>query len=665
MIKKTLYTLLFVLLLSNINAQEVITGLHNNAVIKANIITGTKSTKAVDTYVTLPFFDDFSSEESLPNSSLWNDKEVYINNSYAINPISIGVATLDAIDENGDIHENANSFPFESDHLTSQFIRLDSVFLPTKRAIKISDSLYLSFFYQPQGLGNAPQLGDSLVLEFLAVNENDTIFVEADPDADPPVIADTIVYEGWNHIWSSAGNTFEEFRSQTGSDFKQINIPITDSIKFFNKNFRFRFKNYASLTNNNQISWQSNVDQWNIDYVYLNINRSNIDTVYRDITFANTAPSFLAKYESMPYWQYSANFIDEMAKKINMKITNLDNTPHNATYKYNIYNSNGDLIKSYYPGVYTVSPFIESGYLNYAPFSTPPVNLFLPIGNTELHYTIEHIISGDETINNTQNDTLTREQILSNYYAYDDGSAEAGYGITPAGGQVAYRFTLNTPDTLRAVQMFFNKTWHDGNEQYFRLTVWDDNNGKPGNIIYASKPILPEFSETLNGFTTYYITDKYVAFTKKNTSFYVGWQQSTEETINIGYDFSRNSSSNTFYNTSGQWIESSYSGSLMIRPVFGAKIVNYDIATEPSKKASIKISPNPANGNTIRISLPEEETNTSVLTTAIYDITGKMIYNRDYTTQVSTINFDKGIYIVVLSNTQTGERYTNKLIITQ
>ncbi len=41
------------------------------------------------------------------------------------------------------------------------------------------------------------------------------------------------------------------------------------------------------------------------------------------------------------------------------------------------------------------------------------------------------------------NDTITRYQVFNNYYAYDDGTAEAGYGLSgegTAGAAVAYRF---------------------------------------------------------------------------------------------------------------------------------------------------------------------------------------------------------------------------------
>ena len=47
----------------------------------------------------LPFFDDFSASHIYPDSSKWSDRYAYINNSCGKNQISIGVATLDALDQ--------------------------------------------------------------------------------------------------------------------------------------------------------------------------------------------------------------------------------------------------------------------------------------------------------------------------------------------------------------------------------------------------------------------------------------------------------------------------------------------------------------------------------------------------------------------------------------
>ena len=41
---------------------------------------------------------------------------------------------------------------------------------------------------------------------------------------------------------------------------------------------------------------------------------------------------------------------------------------------------------------------------------------------------------------------------MKNYIAYDDGTAEAGYGLVNAkSGKVAVQFQLNTKDTLSAI----------------------------------------------------------------------------------------------------------------------------------------------------------------------------------------------------------------------
>ena len=69
-------------------------------------------------------------------------------------------------------------------------------------------------------------------------------------------------------------------------------IPITDSV-FFNKGFQFRFRNYASLEyNENNPTWSSNVDFWNIDYVRLDRARTINDTVIDDVAFSKNPGMF-------------------------------------------------------------------------------------------------------------------------------------------------------------------------------------------------------------------------------------------------------------------------------------------------------------------------------------------------------------------------------------
>ena len=58
------------------------------------------------------------------------------------------------------------------------------------------------------------------------------------------------------------------------------------------------------------------------------------------------------------------------------------------------------------------------------------------------------------------NDTLIYYQIFKNYFAFDDGSSEGGYGINGLGSRnamVAYRFVSYMQDTLRAIQYMLQR----------------------------------------------------------------------------------------------------------------------------------------------------------------------------------------------------------------
>lgn len=654
--KLPLYILLIALFPYQLWAQEVLVGLSENQQVKQFQQHRIKTHQKETVFVTLPFFDDFSDSNIVPKPSLWSDDFAFVNNDYGYKPVSVGVVTLDAIDNKGDVYANASTYPFKADMLTSQYIRLDSIFSPNEQALTAADSVYLSFYYQPKGYGNMPESEDSLVLEFLSSNLNDTVFIEADPDANPPVEADTIIIERWNRVWSTS-----VVDSLFDIDFKQVMIPITDEEQYFNKKFKFRFVNYASITNNSFISWQSNVDHWNIDYINLNHGRHYADTIPHDMTFVNKAPSFLKRYTAMPYWQYSSNFIDEMSTRFNILIANMDENPHNTSYQYNIYNAEGGLVKHYDGGSVTIRPFYTNGYEDDPFFSNPPVSTPFPFSSAPTHFTVEHILTSDEALNHKQNDTIIGKQIFDNYYAYDDGSAEAGYGLTPNGSMLAYRFQLSTRDTLTAVQFHFNKTLKNGNEQYFYIMVWDDNNGKPGNVIYRSeRGVLPEFGEGLNEFATYEIDP--VAFSGVNSVFYVGWQQTSPEILNVGFDFSKNNQENIFYHTGTGWENSVYEGALMIRPVFDKR--GTTTAPVHHTQKTVSLHPNPVNSYAqIQIELPEDTPLDQRPIIEVYSIQGRLLYHGKYQNTLDVSQFGTGLFILKTRMPATGEEFTNKFVI--
>ena len=92
---------------ATLRAQEMLTGVTRNAVI-AKAAAKSQPTRDITTPVKLPFIEDFSTGVGYPNPNYWTDRQAFVNNSYPIYPPSIGVATLDALDENGRIYAHAD-----------------------------------------------------------------------------------------------------------------------------------------------------------------------------------------------------------------------------------------------------------------------------------------------------------------------------------------------------------------------------------------------------------------------------------------------------------------------------------------------------------------------------------------------------------------------------
>ena len=315
------------------NGQEYIVGLGGNPVIKdflkdnPEVQMGFKTTILDYEALELPFFDDFSSNYIYPDTNKWVDNEAFINHTFGVYPVNIGVATLDVIDANGNVYQEASPFSFIADRMTSYPLRLDN-FTP-------ADSLYLSFYYQPQGRGTYPADEDSLVVDF-GLYSGDTIFSHIDsvlvfgyeyPDLmdyfvpghvlHPPspcdtsiglVLLDTFYFADsivvpcdsvffldteWVNVWGVPGDSLEIFLEDKGSFFKQIMIPITDTT-WFKEDFQFRFMNFGTVSSIN--SWKSNTDQWHVDEVYLNAGRNVNDIYKREIRFSELPGSFIKEY---------------------------------------------------------------------------------------------------------------------------------------------------------------------------------------------------------------------------------------------------------------------------------------------------------------------------------------------------------------------------------
>jgi len=613
---------LFLLLLpimttSLLSAQEVMIPLGENKVARDFYLNHPTPRKAApaDT-VKLPFIDDFSDSFVEPKPSLWSDNFAFINNTYPVFPVTAGVATLDAYNFDGSEYPDAGTRPYVADYLTSQPIDLAKV---------PSDSIYLSFFFQPKGLGEMPDPNDSLCLEFL----NTGLGI-------------------WQRVWDTPGDSLRPFR--------QVMIPVTDTA-FLKKGFRFRFFNYASQAENNDYpDLRSNVDHWHIDYVYLNAGRNKNDTILRDVAFINPLPSILKDYESVPWSHLKQAYFTQRTPFIPAVIMNHDTITRNVTKLLQITDN-------------------ETGYT----YSTTPVANDLAAGDSinylySYDYPFDFDAGNSATLNiktilrtdvfdYKPNDTLYYTQVFDNYYAYDDGTAEAGYGLRGQGtknASVAVKFESYRADSLRAVDMYFNQVLDSLNlKYYFYLCVWEDDNGKPGNLIYNELGVKVKYSEDLNQFTRY--TLEYPV--PVEGPFYVGWTKTVDKLSNIGLDLNRNHRNKIFYNTGNGWLNTQYSASLMLRPVVSLDPLTGIRAPEPARANNdlFRAYPIPAD-QYLHIDF---NPNGSGYQLEMVDITGRRLgeYDPSNQTMIYTGDLKPGVYFLILRNQSTGQSSSKKVII--
>jgi hypothetical protein len=565
---------------------------------------------AVKSVIDLPFYDDFSRGLGYPVASLWDGKHVVVSPQYAINSPNVGVATFDAMDNTGKLHSNASIFPFSSDTLMSRPIKLD---FPS------DTSVYFSFQFQPQGLGNKPDIKDSLLLEFYNPNED---------------------------VWESAWAAWIDFENETlyqsdrfrdrqklissntlNSSFFLVHIPVVQE-RFLNENFQFRFRNIASVSSNSDVpGLRGNSDHWHIDMVYLNRGRTYKDTLINDIAFSKPLGSILNNYEQIPWLHFNQQAKDaELTSPLSFNITytNIGQVPWNITRLFSIYNQSDEETYSFSGGAENI---LSLQTIDYSRFYLYDFNSSWSDSArfTFTSYLVTDINEGTQHLR--WNDTLRYTQNFSNFYAYDDGSTESGYGLYGEGtqnGRVAYKFNTYQADNIVGVYMYFNRTFNDANQKYFRLAIWDDNNGTPGNLIYEQVGVRPLFTDSLNRFTLFKLSEE---LWLDAGTFYVGWIQTTTDMLNVGFDRNNNSRSNLYYNISGNWENSKFDGALMIRPVFGKLTETPTSSPNQSITQSIKIFPNPVR-DILNIELPYDVTNAYF---AIFNMSGQMVYYEKYT----------------------------------
>ena len=244
------------------------------------------SNHTLDT-ISIPFWDDFSGSDSIKNN-MWSLYEnISVKDYYNIKAPSLNVIEFDGLNKDGIPYNYENGYGV-SDILESDKINLTSYGL--------SDSLYLSFFWNYNINGELPDNEDSLKVDFLDQNNN------------------------WETVWIKNGG------SENYSEiFSFESIPI--SSEYFHQNFMFKFYNKGNT--------EGPFDSWLVDYIYLDKNRTKHDSLSLDRTLSHNGFKVLNNYISIPFNHLS--YADSFADSVSFTINNLDNQIQPINYSFRAY----------------------------------------------------------------------------------------------------------------------------------------------------------------------------------------------------------------------------------------------------------------------------------------------------------------------------------------
>ena len=527
-------------------AQEMVVPLTHNPVYDNPDLKPFKSKKQ---RASLPFIDDFSYEGPYPDASLWEDNKAYINNTMSATPVTRGVATLDGLNQYGRPY-------FEQPYNTGLADSLTSVPIDLSSYTNL-DSIYLSFFYQPQGLGFAPESGDSLFLYF----KNDL--------------------NHWVRMWQVRGTPLQGFRI--------VILPVMDA-QFLHSTFQFRFVNIASLNIND--------DVWNLDYVKMAVKRTETDTVMKDVAFSIEPTSILKNYSSMPYRHFVANQANELSATQDVFINNLDGTPHAVTTNLNVkeYISSTAVTTQALPSVnIAAKSFMQQSFASY------PISYVAPTNKSKVIIRNTYYYPPVSPTDRKANDTIVKDAVFDNYFAYDDGSAEKSYFLLPAinyPSKTALQFKLNEADTLRGLMVHFGAQVPTALGKYFSIVLYKSlgGNGIPDSIIAQEDLLRVQYEPSYNGFSGYAFSSPPLL---DSGTYYIGITQPSNfgsDSIYYGLDVNTNTSlQHLSYNVDGTWFSSTINGSVMMRPIVGQAFIPTSVSTPVKQEtAELQLYPNPA-----------------------------------------------------------------------
>lgn len=590
------------------------------------------------------FFDDFSYAGPYPDPNLWIEDRVFVNNTYAYNPPSVGFATFDGLDRTGTPYDI--DFSGVGDRLTSQPIDLSS--------FDDDSDVYLKFFVQRKGYGLGPSFLDSMYVEFKD-NDGDWKLAEA-------------AYPGYT---SGVG-----FDSLEAFQFKAIHI---EDDELFHNKFQFRFSSVVSPAGVD--------DLWHLDYVTL---RANSDTsrIFNDVAFTQPPSNVLSRYSSMPWDQFSFQESEaiELQPELIAEIFNHKELTENvdqSSVRIRELETNSDFSDVFsldFQNIDAQTRLRKVRSMEDATVYGSFVNFMKnidPGDNDKRILEIAYNFSADQEDIYFRNDTVTTQIIFDDYLAYDDGSPElqVSFPSNVEGGEAfAQKYTLNKADTLTGVRFMFPHVSGQISGQEFLFRVYDEFPGSSVTPIYESATLTPFFvdaiRDTLQGFTTYRIED--IDGEPSNVmlsagDFWVSFVQLSAISPSIPIGFDRNNPvpemTNLSDNGSGTFNNFfSFAGALMINPILGGTPFSSSTSEVRALKNVMGIYPNPASD---KVNINLLEGHYSDYQIQIFNNLGQLVRTVQLDAELPVDDLKSGLYFLKINNIKTLETFQQKLLITK
>lgn len=467
----------------------------------------------------LPFWDDFSQGI---DTLKWEVKGASFTETIGQNAPSIGAILFNGVDQNGRPYSLQIRDQGESDFLTSKPFDLSTL------STTVTESLYLSFFWQAGGKAEAPDSNDRITLQILDPNGN------------------------WTTVWVQDGGD-----NLDRNAFNQQIIQIRP--EWQHDQFQFRF-----FSNGRQAG---PFDSWLIDYVYMNVNRNENDLSYSDRSLTQRNQINFGDFSAYPLELLQLDR-SGLWSQVQNEFLNLQNRFRAMEFSIQLEDTLGN----------TIQIINENTPFNPVPNSLERRNFLsreigeiaVPVLETDLIFKTS-LTSGDGFLFKVQNgdtiffnsvdyrlnDTVKTSFPIRDFFAYDNGSADYSAGINQRSGQLAVRY--DSPEQIFIKGISINFTNASQANQPVDIVIWEELDQRP---IFTKESLIPE---KISGQDfSYYSLDTNL---RVSGEFFIGFTQFSNDFIHVGLDKVNDQSGKIFYNVGGGWVQNEeVKGSLMIRP---------------------------------------------------------------------------------------------------